>query len=297
MIVFPSPFTWRAGWAANQRAWDKSWTWPDNVWAGVTVEDQQRADERLPWLVLVPAPVRFISAEPLRTGLDLSRWMMPLALVSERDAPRTWEEWNERGLWPDWIPQKTRDGIESFWGCFNRKPADWIRSHKQQGSPPTGLQVLDKNPMGHRDGDPPIAGRWVHCWNNMGRIVDAAGDVHVTSTPRAGLIDWNAPTAAHWQGIQWVIAGGESGQKARASSPDWFHSLRNQCIDAGVPFFFKQWGEWGPTRAFDAGDQLAILPGGEVNIGGGENGTPMTKHGKKAAGRLLDGREWSEFPS
>lgn len=44
----------------------------------------------------------------------------------------------------------------------------------------------------------------------------------------------------------WVIAGGESGPKARPSHPDWFRSLRDQCASAGVPFHFKQWGTWAP---------------------------------------------------
>ncbi len=45
--------------------------------------------------------------------------------------------------------------------------------------------------------------------------------------------------------IDWVVAGGESGPDARPSHPDWFRSLRDQCSTAGVPFHFKQWGEYG----------------------------------------------------
>jgi len=44
------------------------------------------------------------------------------------------------------------------------------------------------------------------------------------------------------EGIQWVIAGGESGGNARPMDPDWVRSIRDQCLDAGVAFFFKQWG-------------------------------------------------------
>jgi len=59
-----------------------------------------------------------------------------------------------------------------------------------------------------------------------------------------------------WEdGIGWVIAGGESGPGARPTHPQWVRSLRDQCQAAGVPFFFKQWGEWGPApwraRVFD----------------------------------------------
>ena len=63
-------------------------------------------------------------------------------------------------------------------------------------------------------------------------------------------------------GLGWVVAGGESGPSARPMDPSWPRSLRNQCICARVPFFFKQWG--GPTA--------------------------------KAGGRLLDGRTWDEMP-
>ena len=45
-------------------------------------------------------------------------------------------------------------------------------------------------------------------------------------------------------GISWVICGGETGPGARPMHPDWVRSLRDQCEEAGVPFFFKQWGEW-----------------------------------------------------
>jgi len=64
------------------------------------------------------------------------------------------------------------------------------------------------------------------------------------------------------EGISWVIVGGESGPRARPMNADWVREIRDQCVDRGVPFFFKQWG--------------------------GRN--------KKAAGRALDGEEWNEMP-
>lgn len=90
-------------------------------------------------------------------------------------------------------------------------------------------------------------------------------------------------------GIDWLICGGESGPGARPMHPDWARSARDQCQAAGVPFFFKQWGEWAPDAALDAerGDRSR-----SVTVGG----TWMTRFGKKRAGRLLDGREWSEVP-
>jgi protein gp37 len=111
------------------------------------------------------------------------------------------------------------------------------------------------------------------------------------------------------KGIHWVIAGGESGSKAEPSHPDWFRSLRDQCAAAGVPFFFKQWGEYAPLNATgskwaeyrDDGDKYLIQNQGIVPVKWlGEKftigSTIMYRVGKKAAGRLLDGREWNEMP-
>lgn len=80
--------------------------------------------------------------------------------------------------------------------------------------------------------------------------------------------------------VQWVIVGGESGQGARQMQPDWVWDIRNHCIAANVPFFFKQWGEW------------IHLEKGIVN----DSSPPAKRVGKKAAGRELDGRTWDEIP-
>lgn len=97
----------------------------------------------------------------------------------------------------------------------------------------------------------------------------------------------------HFEYIHWVICGGESGSKARPMHPDWARSLRDQCQAAGVPFLFKQWGEWFPTFA-NAG-----TPGGRNQENGFyfEDNQQMWKVGKHNAGRLLDGREWNETPA
>lgn len=91
--------------------------------------------------------------------------------------------------------------------------------------------------------------------------------------------------------IQWVIVGGESGQHARPMHPDWARGVRDQCEAAGVPFFFKQWGEYLPANLVEnqatyPDSALAAYPGNGIAI----------RVGKKAAGRLLDGREWNEMP-
>lgn len=78
-------------------------------------------------------------------------------------------------------------------------------------------------------------------------------------------------------GVDWIIVGGESGPNARPMHPDWARSLRDQCAAAAVPFLFKQWGEWAPGSM------------------GGDDERPI-RVGKKAAGRLLDGREHNGMP-
>ncbi len=113
-----------------------------------------------------------------------------------------------------------------------------------------------------------------------------------------------------WPGVDWVIVGGESGAHARPMHPEWAHSLRDQCVAAGVPFLFKQWGEWAPDwegaetcnccgeTKFDA-----INERGECARCGVADWLLASKPldslrhvGKKRAGRLLDGRTWDEVP-
>lgn len=86
--------------------------------------------------------------------------------------------------------------------------------------------------------------------------------------------------------LHWVIVGGESGPNARPMHPDWVRSIRDQCQMTDTPFLFKQWGEWYP-------DKKGIYEGKDTAIFGN---TVVHKLGKKAAGRSLDGREWSEYP-
>jgi hypothetical protein len=101
-------------------------------------------------------------------------------------------------------------------------------------------------------------------------------------------------------GLDWVIVGGESGAGARPMHPDWARSLRDQCKAAGVPFFFKQWGAWGP------------LENGETTLSGYD--MDLTTHtfrddskprsawedvfltNAKTNGCRLDGVEHHEFP-
>jgi len=111
-------------------------------------------------------------------------------------------------------------------------------------------------------------------------------------------------------GLDWVIVGGESGPGARPMHPDWARSLRDQCADAGTPFFFKQWGEWLGGRWEDDGDSGWFVPAD----GGGRRpyrdagiehwfdreswpiGPGSMRLGRKSTGRLLDRIEHNAMP-
>jgi len=164
----------------------------ENVWLGVSVEDQKRADERIPDLLATPAAVRWISAEPLLGPLDIRKY-----------------------IWP----------VHGWWRPPHRSYAEAKAAGAECG--------LRRQALVHADS----------------RFLD------------------------------WVVPGGESGPDARPIHPDWVRSLRDQCTAAGVPFLFKQWGEYGP------------------NVLGVNDSEPLTRLGKKAAGRLLDGRTWDEMPA
>lgn len=199
----------------DARKWlEPNWPLP-NVWLGVSVENQEAADERIPLLVQTPAAVRFISAEPLLGPVSLERW--------------------------------SDTGIE----CSS---CGWFGTESD------------------------------------GQRVDLAADDPWFACPRCAEVCAHTPLDEHLggkRGIHWVICGGESGPGARPMHPDWVRSLRDQCAEAGVEFFFKQWGEWLGTMQYGApADQQLI------NI----LDAPL-RLGKKAAGDLLDGRQWHQFPN
>jgi len=188
--------------------------WPiPNIWLGVSVEDQARADERIPDLLATPAAVRWLSCEPLLGRVDLTMLHY--------------------------------DGITNV---------DCLR----------------------------------------------------------GMHGARQPMLAECDRIDWIVAGGESGHGARPMHPDWARSLRDQCAAAGVPFFFKQWGEWEVAldRERDDPDWRADYINNYVDHGRsrwlnleggrgfhGDRFHVMRNVGKKRAGRTLDGVTHDAIPT
>ena len=138
-----------------------------------------------------------------------------------------------------------------------------------------------------------LAPEWLHSWLCPMRY----GGPLCACTPGDGRLDW-------------VIAGGESGPAARPMHPDWARSLRDQCVSAGVPFFFKQWGEW--LRLDDEARDIIGCDDPRLSDGQSRRGDYrqtvrverryledelFVRVGKKDAGRELDGRTWVEFPA
>jgi protein gp37 len=137
----------------------------------------------------------------------------------------------------------------------------------------------------------------------------------VSYEPALGPVNFARYLAPHYRGEQhlnWLIAGGESGPNTRPAHPDWFRGARELCISFGIAYFFKQWGEWQDGSG-SRDHELCVYADGrscaltqeaiieeEKRSGKMHNeshGVVMSRVGKKRAGRLLDGREWNEFPS
>ncbi|WP_374374424.1 phage Gp37/Gp68 family protein [Dongia sp.] len=214
----------------------------DNLWLGVSVEDQATADARVPILLDTPAALRWVSYEPA------------LGPVNFTD--------------------------------ITRPASDFDRMMP-------GFASVDRFSLNALDGFHRIEYPGSH-----GKV--AVARTGQASTPK----------------LDWIVCGGESGPNARPSHPDWFRSLRDQCLAAGVPFLFKQWGEWAP------GDTFGAIQDGPVTDRHGNvkdwmrryvvcadhasrlDAHSFTEHatnlvyrvGKKAAGRLLDGRTHDDMP-
>jgi protein gp37 len=153
--------------------------------------------------------------------------------------------------------------------------------------------------------DTPAAVRWLSCEPLLGPI-DLTEVAPGTVYANRGF-----NSLAGDPRIGWVVCGGESGPGARPMHPDWARSLRDQCVAAGVPYLFKQWGDWHPTgdgewfldqrcQVIDPSGKILGRPWCEVErLATAERAgcAVVSRVGKKAAGRELDGRTWDEYPA
>lgn len=182
------------------------------------------------------------------------------------------------------MPKKTRDyldrqGYKSRVLAPGVRPNVWLGTSVEDGAAKRRIDILR---------DIPVAVRFL----SIEPLLEHLGELDL-------------------RGIHWVIVGGESGPGGRPIHPDWVRSIRDQCVAANVPFFFKQWGEWWPgsrhghdSRCMYADGRLVEFSQEALNEEERRSGKPhdnrtatiVTKIGKKTAGRLLDGREWSELP-
>lgn len=128
----------------------------------------------------------------------------------------------------------------------------------------------------------------------IGELLKVPAAVRIVSIePMLGAVDFTKITDDGGHDVygvlqnDWVILGGETGSGARPMNPNWVRKVRNQCIDAGVPFFLKSNGIWIPDMLADPAvvDTYQFL-----------DGMCMSRSTKKQAGRLLDGLEYNEIP-
>lgn len=171
----------------------------------------------------------------------------------------------------------------------------WGVSCENQHTADTRVPFLLQTPM--------LQTRWVSAEPLLGPI-----DLRPSWLPcyTGQLRSWGVVPETISARLDWLVVGGESGPGARPMHPDWVRILRDQCVAAGVPFFFKQWGEWAPieTNPKRSGELAVLLGDGTLltkramlDHPEDKTGELIHRIGKKAAGRELDGRTWEEYPA
>jgi protein gp37 len=150
--------------------------------------------------------------------------------------------------------------------------------------------------------DTPAAVRWISAEPLLGDI-NLRSCLHRSPSAAfsSGRVTADMPAWTRFgsTAIDWVVVGGESGPKARAMHPDWARNIHNQCAAAGVPFLFKQWGEWIGDEDIDNCNLRApeIADADQYfHTLDWPDGSQSYRVGKHAAGRLLDGVLHDGYP-
>ena len=142
-------------------------------------------------------------------------------------------------------------------------------------------------------------------WDRDARKLKEAGRILGARFTFASIEPMLGPIDVRENTPDWIIVGGESGREARPMHPAWLRAIRDQCAEAGVPFFFKQWGEWAPRSGTTWSDW--IMPDGRRYVGSFDNRLLLERTlpldscgiehvGKRRAGRRLDGVEHNAIP-
>jgi protein gp37 len=194
---------------------------------------------------------------------------------------------------PEWradLFELIRNTPNLVWLLLTKRPQNIVKMARASGSfDNTGRRGLPPNAaIGTTCEDQERADR------NLTELLRAAGEIGPVFAfgsfePLLGPIDISLYLRTV-PALDWVIAGGETDQgkhKARPSHPGWFRSLRDQCKKGGVPFHFKQWGEFASVSEVEG-------PGAHFHF---PDGATVRRVGKKAAGRRLDGVEHNGFPA
>lgn len=213
--------------------------------------------------------------EAAKTGERLRVFCASLADVFDNEVDQLWREdlWTLIESTPnlDWLLLTKRIGNVSdmapgYWSAEGWPENVWL-----------GVTVVNQ---AEADRDipkllsVPAKIRWLSMEPLLGPV-----DLRQAHMTHYKLKNWPAPTR-----VDWVVVGGESGAGARPMHPDWAISLRDQCELAGIPFLFKQWGEWAPNYFLhDDGSR-------------DESTMWMDRMGKKMAGRKLDGTLYDGYP-
>lgn len=160
-------------------------------------------------------------------------------------------------------------------------PTDWDRGYQNVA---LGISVVTQ---AEADRDIPKL-LDIPAWIRFVSIEPMLGPIDLYRGGFTFLEKQRSPRGRLYGSLDWVIAGGESGTSARPVSARWLRKLRDACKAAGVPFFFKQWGEWAPPQQVP---ESSWVPHHDY-----VEGEYMIRCGKKKAGRTLDGETNSELP-
>jgi protein gp37 len=243
-----------------------------------------------------------------RVGMDLWGAKSPRRFFSEAH----WKEplkWNREALAAG---ERRRVFCASMADVFEKRRE--LDAHRDrlwpliEATPALDWLLLTKRPENVRDMVPWNAGTWPrNVWmgttaenqhwasKRLPELIELGALVKfVSAEPLLGPMDlreWLIAADENAAGVNWVIAGGESGPKARPMSPVWAEALRDQCLATGTAFHFKQWGHWGPEA-----ERVPKTAQTVQFFDKAGHAVTMFRLGKHATGRNLDGRTWDGLP-